>query len=138
MFKDRLLTTTLILILIIATGHILALNFYLYWSFKWFDLPVHFLGGMWVALTSLWLCFYSRTKRFKETKRNIFVISVVSAIVIGLLWELFELTVRAPRAENFLRDTTGDLIMDMLGAVSGYIYYTKFFFEKNKNIDSNI
>ena len=113
---------TFILILIIAILHELALNFFLYWKFWWFDILMHFLGGLWIGLISLW--FYFLSGYVKYTKKRItfiFVLSSVSVLVVGIAWELFELLVEFDFSSEYLFDTISDLILDILGALTASI-----------------
>lgn len=103
-------------LVVIATLHILALEFSLYWLYPWFDIMVHFLGGLFTALFALWLFFESGYVRINNNVQNALLVAGVSILVIGIGWEIFELVAGVPIEDNFVLDTTIDLIMDVLGA----------------------
>lgn len=117
----------LFFILIIAILHTLATYFYWYWGIWWFDMLMHFLGGVWVGLVSLWFFFLSGMVESKiKTNRRIIITAVVSVGLIGFLWEVFELSVSKLivfEELNSVIDTTTDFLMDILGAISASIYY---------------
>ncbi len=136
MLKQKLFLEQFILIIIIAVLHFLALQFYLYWTFWWLDILMHFLGGLWVGLTALWFFFFSgymhkNVNLVRSTK--IFLITIASVIVVGVLWEVWELwadLVFVNEAGYFL-DTSLDMVMDTLGGIVAFIYAKKHL--KNKN-----
>lgn len=103
----------------------------LFISAPWIDIPLHFLGGVWVASIFLWLSpeiKFSKPKFFVN-KLSPFVINVLFIIaftvLVGVLWEFFEfsldiLMVFRGYSEIFqgdLVDTMGDLLMDILGGL---------------------
>ena len=97
---------------------------------------MHFLGGLWVGLTALWFFFFSgymhkNVNLVRSTK--IFLITIASVIVVGVLWEVWELwadLVFVNEAGYFL-DTSLDMVMDTLGGIVAFIYAKKHL--KNKN-----
>ncbi len=103
---------------ILASTHIFALKFFLYWKYFWLDIPVHILGGVCVALgISVLSLFRIALPQRYET------LSVYLGIVflIGIFWEIFEVWAGIPVTEDgFLFDVFLDLSMDLLGGVIGY------------------
>lgn len=94
------------------------LNFYAglyfwYWRFWWFDLFMHFTGGVSVALLVLYLY-----KNFKLKEK----ISVASAILfvtitISVLWEIMEFLIDANLfSGNYFVDTLTDIFIALTGA----------------------
>jgi len=53
---------------------------------------------------------------------NALFVTLISIFVVGVGWELFELWAGIPVVEDYILDTTTDLIMGILGALSGYAY----------------
>ncbi len=47
------------LILAIAVVNAFAHYHYWYWTMRWFDMPMHFAGGMWLAGVAIWWRFFS-------------------------------------------------------------------------------
>jgi len=111
------------LIALIAVLHIVAFKLHFYWQFWWFDMLMHFLGGLWVGLSALWFIFFSGyVGPFRARLFNTFAVSLFSIVVVGSVWEFFELWIGFPTEENYTIDTTIDLIMDIVGAFTGYVY----------------
>ncbi len=109
-------------LLTLAGTHQLALWWYLYWVYEWFDIPMHFLGGVVIALGS-------RTELFERIMRLSFrsvwpVIGLVLAI--GILWEVFEWFFVITDMRGYVVDTTIDLVLDLLGGVVGYYIASSF------------
>jgi hypothetical protein len=117
----RVHTTILILLIassMLAALHLLALEFYLYWQYLWFDLPMHFLGGAIVAIAVFAIMDFGLPLP-KWAGTSIAVLAFVLAI--GVVWEIFEVVAEiSTRERNYVFDTTIDLVMDLLGGVAGY------------------
>lgn len=124
-----ILVKEILLVGIVVLGlHLLALKFFLYWTTDWFDILMHFLGGLLVGLTMI--TFMRRIHKEGEYINNkLLVASVVLAVlVIGLTWELWELFVGLSDAIKDKKDSILDVIMDMIGASAavGYYYFKSF------------
>lgn len=64
MDKKSYPTSLFIFVLVILIFQVVAEHFYWYWRIWWFDMPMHFAGGLWVGLSVLWFVFLSG--RFKR------------------------------------------------------------------------
>lgn len=99
-------------------------SFYLYWTIWWIDIVVHFLGGLTVGLSVMWI--FSYNNNFKNwSHKKLFLFSIVGTIIVGLLWEIFELYFEMTYLSDgidYWTDTSSDLIMDTIGGVLGFIY----------------
>lgn len=111
---------TLFLITFITLGmvHVLATQFHLYWKYVWLDVPIHMLGGICIAFgLPLVRCF---GVRIPERLRGL-VPTLLTVLLIGILWELYEILIEAPVGkEGFVLDTLVDLSMDLLGGGLGF------------------
>ena len=47
------------------------------------------------------------------------------SIVISISWELYEIIIGVTIEKNYVQDTSIDLIMDALGALTGLVYYVR-------------
>jgi hypothetical protein len=96
-----LLLATLLLAL-----HLSALHTDFYWYHRWFDIPMHILGG--VALGAFLLAFFN-------VRRMVLYYSCMLAIVIG--WELFEYFTQISTGQpNYWIDTVADMVNGLIGA----------------------
>jgi hypothetical protein len=115
----QLLFASLVLIVLISSLHIYAGEKYLYFLYWWFDIVMHFLGGVWVGVTFLWLYFFSRffgQQAFQKGK--VFKVAIISFVIVGLSWEIFEVFIGVPIYEpNYIFDTVSDLIVGTLGVL---------------------
>lgn len=124
MNRRLILAVIFFLTVLIAVLHSAAIEHHLYWKFWWFDMVVHFLGGVIVSLGALWFLFLSRYVPAPSVGRNgMFAIALLAIVVIGISWEVFEVLSGIPIEENFVFDTCIDLMMDLLGACVGYVYF---------------
>ena len=131
MLKQKLFIEQFIILIIIAILHHLALQFYLYWTLEWFDILMHFLGGMWVALIIMWFFFFSGFVYKNVTsvrKIKIFLIAIASVLVVGVLWEVWEVWADLVFMDEtgYFLDTSLDLVMDTLGGITAFIYAKKY------------
>ncbi len=101
----------------LASIHYLAMSWSLYWIYSWFDIPIHAIGGVVVALGSQSSFF----KRLFRVEVQTFVRCMTLVMVVGISWEVFEWQVGIIDSLVYLFDTGLDLCMDFLGGVLGYI-----------------
>lgn len=125
MISKPLFREVFYLLFVVAVLNLLAIKFYLYWTVSEFDSLVHFLGGAFVGMLFLWLYFYSGI--FDPQKRdlkNFVVISILSVILVGVLWEVFELIIGATNVNDleYYFDTALDIVMDILGSLLSCFY----------------
>ncbi len=121
MFSLKFIIGLLIFILAI---HVIATVNYWYWTVSWFDIPMHFLGGFWVATA-----FITLNSKFGVKLPNylITLIAILSFVAfIGVLWEfaefLFDVFISsggyAKIVQQDVADTLGDLLLDLLGGLT--------------------
>jgi hypothetical protein len=112
--------------------HILALERSLYWTLSWFDIPMHILGGFVIGLIVL----AGLDMLIKETHHVLIVVStLLGVLVVGLVWELWELFVGFSLVNKDLPDTVLDITMDMVGALLA-IGYVRATARRNKKTPS--
>ena len=112
-------TSLLFLLIVIAVVNAVAEVYHWYWTMRWFDIPMHFSGGMWLAGMALWWVYF----RKGVTPRGFLAlwgVSVVAAFGIGFLWEGYEAVISFATVGhmNNLLDTLGDLLFDILGGTT--------------------
>ncbi len=108
----------LVALIVLATIHLIALNFFLYWHFFWLDIFVHGFAGAIVALGIFTVADF--WPRFSHRWLN-FIPVVTVVLVVGLAWEVFEIWNGIMIEDNFLIDFTIDLIMDIFGGTIGFL-----------------
>src|SRR3989344_8299829 len=104
-----------LLALALAAIHALAQEYSLYWSLDWFDIPVHFLGGVVVGGAFVW--FF--TFEFPRMPHRLLAVIALSLIIV-VTWEVFEYTTGTYGALHCWTDTGLDLAMDDLGVALAY------------------
>jgi len=112
------------LIVLIGILHLIGLHLFLYWPDGYYDILMHFLGGMWVGLTAVWLMFFYPVSRAHVFRANAVLATVViSLLVIGTGWEVFEYVYNVTMTgANYVADTTADYLMGMAGALCAAVY----------------
>ena len=125
MNKQDLLKTSLWLVIAIFFLNSMAMKFHWYFTIWWFDMPMHFLGGIFIGLLAL-----------AFSPRRPVLTAFLSVLMIGVLWELFEFsldTFITYNPHNFL-DTFSDLVFDLVGGLTASLYFLyNYKHEKNTN-----
>ncbi len=102
-----------ILIVLVVLNIWLGIDHDLYMSVPYWDVPTHFLGGVWMGLFAAWL--------YQRKKRKITIAQCAAfALSIGVCWEIFEYTeglTYSPFMPYWL-DTIKDLCMDTIGGAT--------------------
>ena len=110
-----LLYAQLITLAILATLHLVGLEYHFYWRFIWLDTVSHALGGMWAAFFLFWLRMY-----FGYMPSVAW--GIAGALILGVIWEAFELVAGLVPEANYALDTSIDLLMDAVGgAAAGWV-----------------
>ncbi len=115
--SKKLLFKACLLIFFIWLIHTLANAFYWYSAIWWFDIPMHIMGGMFLALTAGAL-FFKALLPLSFRERLVTILLFV--LIVGLSWELFEYFV-----QNFIKgdqlaslpDSVKDMMMDLFGGI---------------------
>lgn len=116
--QNQVITIFIISLATLAAIHILALQFFLYWRYEWFDMPMHLFGGAVVALgvfaaRELNIPFFIREVTFNRV--------LASVLLIAIAWELFEFTGGISVVqETFILDTATDIVAGILGGSIGF------------------
>lgn len=119
MGKKTLLNIVAGLGVLTAVLHITANALSLYWRLRWFDIPMHFLGGVFIAFLLIWFFYWSGYTRLKTPSPRAFFVSIIGGtIIVGIGWEVFEYLLGVSwRPEGYWFDTIKDMSMDVIGAV---------------------
>ena len=127
---------TFFLSVLIAGLHLGALKYYWYWTYWWFDIPLHFLGGIVIGLLFLTL-HRSSVLMYKKDKINFFIMIMLFVLMIGFAWEVFEVFIDLARVTepDFISDTTFDIFLDFAGGLTAYMIFITL--SKHINIISN-
>ncbi len=104
-----------------------------YWKNPWVDIPLHFLGGLSVALFGI-IYFKNEIEKLNLLSAVVFILGFSG--LIGIFWEFFEWGLdtffKAKINQASVSDTLGDLLMDLLGSIL-IVFYFLFLRKKAKN-----
>jgi hypothetical protein len=97
--------------------HKIAHELYLYWTYRWVDIPMHILGGI---MAGLFTFVFLRITRLSENTRNL----IIGVLLVGIGWEILELLYKVDAlSTRYWIDTVKDLIDDTIGGlISIYIW----------------
>lgn len=123
MIQKRLAVVALYLIVLMLVLHLAATAFYWYVSIPWYDMLMHTLGGIFLAVftTALFARYIIALNRYETM-----VTLLLAVLIIGGLWEYFEYAmqyiVRGSAELANVPDSVLDLVCDMLGGIAG-VYF---------------
>lgn len=79
------------------------------------------------ALSVLWFAYISGYIHVKHRSEIvIFSLAIVSALVVGLLWEIFEVYfgITLLSSRGYFVNNGQDIVMDIIGGAFGYAYFS--------------
>ena len=106
--------------LVLINQVFIATNLYL--QINWLDIPMHLLGGFLLGLVGIYFLSLHFNVRQKMSIFFIFIAALITALTIGLMWEIVEInseTILNLRLAEVMtnEDTQSDLFFDGVGAL---------------------
>lgn len=97
----------------------------LYSILWWYDMPMHFLGGLFSTL--LIIAFLLRFKKIREISIPKFVIlALILVLIIGLTWEGYEIFWAIVGGNRHLfMDSVSDIFFDLAGGIEAVFIYLR-------------
>ena len=126
--KSRHLSWFLALLILFIWGvNTFADQVHLYYLLWWFDIPMHMLGGIWVALTSMVIYYHLGFHRHDRSTAFVVSTMLAATLIAGIFWEVFEFSVEhfVKLNDNGVFDTLKDLFDDMIGATIASVIFIK-------------
>jgi hypothetical protein len=115
---------TLIVLVALASLHFYASANHLYHTIGWYDIMMHILGGVGIALSIYWILLTF----FKDTNPSLLRV-ILYTFIAGFFWEAFETMndiAGAPLGTTaYFIDSAKDLINDTLGAILAMVFLPK-------------
>lgn len=117
----------LALVAFIFILHSVAQAQFLYWRYWYFDMPMHFLGGVFLGFLVVYciLFFYKQTDFSKKYYWVLIILFWVFVLSIG--WEFYEFFIDhsfSTRVPNYL-DTFSDFGFDLAGGCVSILFLIK-------------
>lgn len=128
MFRQKPFPFSILILVGLISFHLTSSYFSWYWTYRWSDIVVHILAGLWAGSIFLWLasCF-DQINSLKEYKAKSFLIAFVSAAFVGVLWELIENfgQLNFANLDIYKFNTARDLLSDVTGGFLAYLYFIR-------------
>jgi len=138
MGKNIFLLPALIISVVVLALHLLALEYFLYWTHGWFDLLIHALAGAMIGFISVWVLSRSKSIFFVKPFK-FFLIIFITTSLISIYWEIFEFIFGLTFTSlNYVQDTILDIVMTVLGGMTVFLYLvfiSKFFLKEKPNAE---
>ena len=131
MASKKLFTQAFILLVAITITFLIDVKLNLNWIYWWFDMIEHFSAGVCVAMGGIAIWAY--LLKTKISKSKIIWIGLCWVILVGVVWEVFELYFDLTSPLDgivYYTDTSSDLFLDIFGGLLGALYSYKIL---NKN-----
>jgi hypothetical protein len=131
MDRTKLFKPIIFLAIFILLANTMAQKLYWYYSIWWFDMPVHFLGGLWQGIFFLW--YFSEVRLpfcrrpIREMNRETIMYGILFVLLVGVSWEAGEFLTNnlIGRESLSILDTTSDIFFDLAGGSLAFLYYVK-------------
>ena len=128
MLKQKPFPFSLLVLAVLLALHFIGSYYSLYWKYSWFDVVVHIVSGLWIGLIFLWLAsIFEQINSLKEYKVKSLLIALVSAVLIGVVWELIENynQLTFTKASGYSLNTALDILNDAIGGILAYLYFVR-------------
>ena len=127
MLAQKPLPAVITLLVVIVTVHAFCLAYRIYYSYPWFDIPMHVLGGVLVGLLVLWFFAHVRHFQIKHFKSQSLALVLLGVLAFGIAWEVYEvyLGFTDTNFPGYIADLYGDLGADVIGALLAYLYFVE-------------
>lgn len=98
----------------------------LYWIIWWYDIPMHFFGGLFTGLLVVYILLSYKKTAYIQTFK-IILFSLLLTFLITILWEFYEYFIKTILAgEKFdLIDSSSDILFGMIGALQAIFIYKR-------------
>lgn len=124
--QNRSLATLIAwLAVLLALLHLAAIRFNLYYSIIWFDVVVHFVGGVFAGLWALQIFLYRNIgDTMAPSRTKIFLTAILGSLLLGLFWEIFEWSTGLifTAKSTYAFDTVLDFVADVAGGIAAAVY----------------
>ncbi len=125
--EKKLFKHAFILLSVVGILDFFGLSLYLFWTVWFFDIILHFLAGVCIAMGGIASWFILFNRKDKSFLRILFI-GLSFVIFIGIIWEIFELhfdVTSLSDGTDYYIDTISDLLMDTAGGLLGLFYSFK-------------
>lgn len=97
----------------------------LYTIMWWYDMPLHFFGGVFTGLLVIWILLHYGSFAFYSTVKTVFLILSL-VLIFGFAWELYEFFIKTViYGQKFIfTDSLSDVFFDLAGGLEAcFIYF---------------
>lgn len=123
--KRSILNFAVFIFVIISSVNLFSLEYRWYQEFFWFDMPMHFLGGL---ASFLLLVYLMHEKCANHHFHKSFLVKILFlALAVGVAWEVYEYLAQIIISHdrwNYV-DTLSDLLFDTIGGILGLLLIKK-------------
>ncbi|MEX0918410.1 MAG: hypothetical protein WDZ85_00345 [Candidatus Paceibacterota bacterium] len=140
MYRNKYIITAVVsLATLLAVLNFFAFQYFWYWRFAYFDLGMHFLGGLLIGFISV--IIYTAWRPDSLIFRQLAVMAVAVVLVAGGFWEIFEFSIDTYWAahvniksfqvlQSGLTDTLSDLLFDAIGGLTAAVLINRFYYHR--------
>lgn len=122
MERKRIIKYLAVFFCLLWVVNVASNKFFWYQAIWWFDMPMHFAGGLAVSLLVSYVFYSFISKGLFSYRKIIFLI--LATVFIGVMWEVFEYVfnnVIGGVPWDFV-DTMSDIFWDTIGSIAGAFF----------------
>jgi hypothetical protein len=117
---SRLAKVFLVAAALFALTHGFATHFNLYWFYPWFDVLMHFWGGVLITAGTVVL---ARQRLLPRPIKKRLLLTIAFICIFG--WEVFEYVFGISAGPLYILDTISDVAIGFTGVLTGYLALRK-------------
>ena len=138
MNRKRIFRSLATIIFPLFLVNFIANKLYWYYSIWYFDMPMHFWGGVCLGFAMIW--FFSKEDQFLELNSSLILRIILGVLFIGVSWEIYEFifnNVLGKIPFNML-DTISDVFFDLAGGTFATFYFFLISFKNYINSKNTV
>lgn len=126
LIRQRIFNRASLVIFGVFILNFLGIYLALYHILWWYDMPMHFLGGLFTGLLVLYIVLKQKSIVYLPNLK-IILISLYFILAIGFAWELYEFFVKTiVMGQKFIfMDSLSDIFFDLAGGIEAMFIYLR-------------
>ena len=111
--------------IVIVVVNFIATMLHWYYFIWWFDMPMHFLGGVFTALIGMTFGFRFIARTYHRDPHHALFSVILLVLVVGVGWELYEVLMQSISGTKFVTavDSVSDIFFDLAGGLATLVLF---------------
>lgn len=111
--------------IVIVVVNSIATMLHWYYFIWWFDMPMHFLGGVFTALIGMTFGFRFIGRTYHRGSHHALFSVILLVLVVGVGWELYEVLMQSISGTKLVTavDSVSDIFFDLAGGLATLVLF---------------